>query len=72
MASAYASICHQHMPAYRGTLGICHVRFKYADIRQCSLLHAEAKLYFWRCSLNFQRMRAYSIDITHALTIDIR
>ena len=45
----------------RVTLGIRHVRAKYADIRRCTFLYAEQKI----C----QRKRAYSIYATQTLTI---
>ena len=30
----------------RGTLGICRVRSSYASIRRCTMLYAEAKIFF--------------------------
>jgi len=45
-------ITRSHTQIYvRGTLGIRRVpvRSKFADIRRCTLLYAEAKLFFWTC-----------------------
>jgi len=37
----------------RGTLGIRRVRSSYAGILRCTLLYAEAKIFFWTCSKFF-------------------
>jgi len=53
----------------RGMLGICRVRSEYADIRQCMLCYMQRPNYFLDMFKIYQRMRAYRIYVTHALTI---
>jgi len=56
------NVAHANAEHVRGTLGLPRVRSKYADIRRCTQRP--------NCCLNMfkmcQRMRAYSINVTHA------
>jgi len=78
MTSVYASVCpyapiRSHTQIYvRGTctLGIRRVHSKYAHIRRCTLCYAQSRNDLLDMFKNYQRMRAYSIYVTH--TLDIR
>jgi len=76
MTSAYESVCsyapmRSHTQIYvRGTLGIRRVCSKYADIRRCTLCYTQCEMKFLDMFKIHQRMRAYSLYVTH--TLDIR
>jgi len=53
----------------RSTLGIRRVRSEYADIRRRTLCYTQRQTHFLDMFKIYQRMRAYSIYVTHTLTV---